>query len=119
MRMGRAIQVDRARSMVLLDDGTWVQVSPRTRMRLNGQDSRTQTAIVPGDELLIVVSGSQPRAGERSAVTAGRNAGQQQQQQAAASPSPDPSALARESLVDRWDTVQADEVHIFRRHQSP
>jgi hypothetical protein len=109
-RMGRAIQVDSARSMVLLDNGTWVRLAPQTRMRLNGQAAQARTVILPGDELIIVVSeATQPQGGRSAAMAGGRQA----------SPSDAPSAMAREGLVSRGDIVSADEVHIFRRHQSP
>jgi hypothetical protein len=103
VRMGRVIKVDPARSMVLLEDGTWIGVAPTTRMRMNGREGRTQ--VQPGDELIVVIAETQPRpARQRPPVAGGAGA---------------PSALSREALVERWDALQADEVHIIRRPQAP
>jgi len=107
MRMGRVIKVDPGRSIVLLDDGTWIRIAPTTRMQLNGREGRTQ--LQPGDELVVVITEIQLRA----AQPAPRQQAERLQDGAAA------SAMSREALVERWDAPQADEVHIFRRHQSP
>jgi hypothetical protein len=67
--------------------------------------------ILPGDELIIVVTDSTPSQDGRPAAMAGSRQ---------SSASDEPSAMAREGgLVKPGDIVSASEVHIFRRHQSP
>jgi hypothetical protein len=111
MRMGRVIEIDTARSMILLDSGASVGITPKTRMRLNGKDGVTQ--IVPGDEIIVVI-GELP--GRQAARSAGAPRGLDRDGQG---DSESPSAMGREAMVERWDTVQADEVHIIRHSQAP
>lgn len=109
MRMGRVVEMDHTRSMVRLDDGHWVRISPTTRMRMNGREAQVQ--LQPGDELIVVIGEVQPTP-QAPRAQAGASEGQRQAGEA-------PSAMPREGLVERGDPVQADEVHIFRRRQSP
>lgn len=104
-RVGRVIEVDRARSMVLLDDGSWINTTPATRMRLDGRDMVTQ--LQPGDELIVVLT--PPAAGTAPTVVIPPAGG------------PAPSALPREALQEasQGRALQADMIHIFRRPQSP
>lgn len=100
IRTGTVVSMDGARSMVLLDDGSYVRITPDTRMHLGGRDTVTQ--LHPGDELIIVLA---PAAGAPST----------------GSVSQAPSALPRETLQDsvQGQPVQAELIHIFRRTQSP
>ena len=102
IRTGTVVKVDGARSMVLLDDGSWVRITPSTRMHLDGRDMVTQ--LQPGDELIIVPAptGSAVAPPARTAA-------------------PAPSALPRETLQEdlQGQAIQADMIHIFRRPQSP
>jgi hypothetical protein len=106
-RVGSVVEVDPARSMVLLDDGSWVRITPGTRMRLNGRDMVTQ--LRPGDELIVVLAPTASAAAP-AVVTP-----------PTASTAPVPSALPRETLQEAWQgqALQADMIHIFRRPQSP
>jgi hypothetical protein len=104
-RMGRVIEVDRDRSMALLDDGTWISITPTTRMRLDGRDMVTQ--LQPGDEVIVVLAPPMTATAPRVVVPPGGT--------------PVPSALPREALQEAWPerTLHADTIHIFRRTQSP
>jgi len=104
IRTGTVVSMDGARSMVLLDDGSWVRITPSTRMHLAGRDTVTQ--LQPGDELIIVL------APPGSSAVAAPSPG---------SAAPAPSALPRETLQEsvQGQAVQAEMIHIFRRPQSP
>jgi hypothetical protein len=110
MRMGRVTRIDGAHSMVLLDNGTWVVIKPTTRMRLNGKQSTVR--LQPGDEVLVVIAERQPGA------TAQTDSGDPAVNRDTAAKD-SPSAMPREDLVGRGDVVQADEIQIFRRPQTP
>jgi hypothetical protein len=75
-------------------------------MRLNGQDGRVE--LQPGDELIIVL-GEPARSSAQSAVTPG----------SPSSTTDAPSAMSRGALLESDDAVQADQIPIFRRRQSP
>ncbi|HEX6209752.1 MAG TPA: DUF5666 domain-containing protein [Methylomirabilota bacterium] len=104
-RMGRVIEVDRDRSMALLEDGTWIGVTPTTRMRVDGRDMVTQ--LQPGDEVIVVLAPPMTATAPRVVVTPGGT--------------PVPSALPRDALQEAWPAriLHADTIHIFRRPQSP
>jgi len=108
MRTGTVVKMDKGRSMVLLDDGSWVRVTPGTRMHVNGREMVTE--LQPGDELIIVLAPAGSAAAP-SAVTP----------PAGTVVAPAPSALPRESLQEdvHGQALQADMIHIFRRPQSP
>jgi len=106
-RTGTVVRIDEARSMVLLDDGSWVHITPGTRLRLNGADVVTQ--LRPGDELIVVLAPPGAAAAPPGVASP------------TAPGAPAASALPREVLEDlaAGRAVQADMIHIVRRHQSP
>ncbi|HXH81358.1 MAG TPA: hypothetical protein VNN07_00350 [Candidatus Tectomicrobia bacterium] len=105
MRMGRVIDVDPARRMVLLDDGTWVYMTPATKMRLNGREM--VTTLQPGDELVVVVSETPATQEQAPAAMPGAVA------------RPRTSTAPQGDAALQGSAVRADEIHIIRRPQAP
>ncbi|HXH84438.1 MAG TPA: hypothetical protein VNN07_16150, partial [Candidatus Tectomicrobia bacterium] len=108
MRMGRVVRVDDGPKMVLLDNGTWVVLSPTTTLKMNGRD--TVTTLQQGDEVVVVITETPP--GEQALTAPSAMPG------AVAQPS-SPRATPQRELGFQGNAVRAEEIHIIRRPQSP
>jgi hypothetical protein len=101
---GRVAYIEPGSRTLYFTDGRIVTLEPGATLWVDGHEllletlrrKEARTQIAPGDEVIVVVTGE-----HATPVTAA------------------PSAMSREPLVKRGDVVQADDVHIFRRHQSP
>jgi hypothetical protein len=91
-RLGTVLRVDPANALVVLDDGTLVRIAPSTRMHMAGRNL-TLSDLRRGDEIVIR---SQPRVVSGAGV----------------------SALPQD-VVAGTVTIEASEIQIMRRVQSP
>jgi hypothetical protein len=110
-RMGTVVTVDPASALVILSDGSVVQVSQRTRVQSEGRPL-TLADLRPGDEVVIVGA-------QRVAAPDGDTGGMAM-----------PGAVGRSRASARTiqqnelpsfytATFDADEIHLMRRHQAP
>ncbi|HEY7519313.1 MAG TPA: hypothetical protein VIE36_13545 [Methylomirabilota bacterium] len=94
-RMGTVLSVDPANTLIRLDDGTLVRVTPATRLRMGDRDLLLSD-LRRGDELMI---STQPPVVSNSGSAV--------------------SALPREATTLGAITVDASEVQVVRRVQAP
>lgn len=94
-RMGTVLSVDPANTLIRLDDGTLVRVTPATKLRTGDRDLLLSD-LRRGDEVMIST---------RPPVVPGAGAGV--------------SALPREATTLGAVTLDASEIHVMRRVQSP
>jgi hypothetical protein len=94
-RMGTVLSVDPANTLIRLDDGTLVRVTPATKLRAGDRDLLLSD-LRRGDEVMIST---------RPPVVTGAGTGV--------------SALPREATTLGAVTLDASEIHVMRRVQSP
>jgi Domain of unknown function (DUF5666) len=98
--MGSVVRVDPAGSVAVLSDGTLVRITPATTFRMENQPL-TIRQLQPGDQ--VVIWQRDPVAGPAVAVTPSTG-------------SDSPSTLPRHDI---YATIDADEIVVVRRPQSP
>ena len=94
-RMGTVLSVDPTNTLIRLDDGTLVRVTPATKLRTGDRDL-VLSDLRRGDEVMIST---------RPPVVTGAGTGV--------------SALPREATTLGAVTLDAAEIHVMRRVQSP
>jgi hypothetical protein len=99
--MGTVVSTDASKATVLLQDGTVVRISPKTKMHM-GRDQLTITQLQPGDQVVIRVAESGAATASASTTTTVSGSG-------------DVSALARQGVV----YIDAEDIRIMRRQQAP